>query len=263
MSPHERPPSHELSFPTTRWTLVDALAQRDSSPRGNDWNQFVGLYAPVLVVSLERKGASRADAEDIVQGLLAKLWQSDAFPGVLHEHHGRLRTYLMSCLKNLWIDAMKKNTRQKRGGGAEVVVLSELETCDPEDEAVFDQEWAKAVVLRACERLRAEYTMRGQGLFFEEGWCLLQDDGDERRATVGEELDMKANTLAVGLKRLRERLSQTVRDEVASALYQPDEEAVNGEIKHLLRALSMAGGLPSLTPCHREAQIPLNGDDGQ
>lgn len=251
------------SFPTTRWTLVKALESKSEAGDDRNWNQFISRYWQVLFNSLLRRGVSRHDAEDAVQGFLKKLWTSDTFPSCLKIESHSLRAFLSASLKNYWLDMLRKETTQKRGGRASHQELDDnLRLALPEEDPQFDQEWARATVSQACERLRIDYALRGQAEFFEQALILLEDQNQETLQNARQTLDIRANTLAVGLKRFRERLARLVREEVKASLYEPSEETLNAEIRHLLRALEQAGGIGNLVRESSRTEKAVDQNDG-
>ncbi len=57
---------------------------------------------------------------------------------------------------------------------------------------------------------------------------------------------MKKNTLNVALKRLSERLSSRIRQEVEATLTEPTPSQVNEEIRHLLAAFGESGSFSEI-----------------
>lgn len=235
------------SFPTTRWELIRSMSQGLDIEQNEGWNEFIRIYRPVLVSQLQRKGIIQSEAEDLVQGFLLKLWKSEDFAKKLSPEISRLRVYLSTGLKNWWYDECRKKFSQKRGSGIIDLsldqVLSEQVASDSIAIEQFDQEWALALVRHASSRLREEYASRDKASFFDAGLSLLDEFDEQLREARRQQFAMERNTFTVALKRLRERLIQRVREEVAATLIEPSEKEIRSEVSYLMGALSSAGGL--------------------
>ncbi|MCR5414713.1 MAG: hypothetical protein K6F50_08335 [Kiritimatiellae bacterium] len=88
-------------FPKTPTTLITRLAAAMTGEDEANWVKFFELYQPAMVVFVESFGLARStmEAEDVVQGVLAKL------VGVLREGRydgakGRFRNYLATLCRN-------------------------------------------------------------------------------------------------------------------------------------------------------------------
>ncbi len=88
-------------FPQTPTTLITRLAAAMTGEDEANWAKFFELYQPAMVSFVESFGLARSamEAEDVVQGVLAKL------VGVLREGRydgakGRFRNYLATLCRN-------------------------------------------------------------------------------------------------------------------------------------------------------------------
>src|SRR5438034_1072565 len=89
-----RPGSH-APFPLTSPALVDDLRAGEAGAP----DTFYRAYWPPLYAFLRRSGSSPHDAEDLVQGFCAHLIEKNVLKA-LDLRKGRLRTFLIRCLKN-------------------------------------------------------------------------------------------------------------------------------------------------------------------
>ncbi|HJU26588.1 MAG TPA: hypothetical protein VJ722_07940, partial [Rhodanobacteraceae bacterium] len=98
--------------------------------------------------------------------------------------------------------------------------------------SVFEREWARATLNAALQRLRQEAEAAGKlALFDRLGEFLVEapDESDYERAAA--DLNLRRNTLAVAVHRLRHRLRELVRKELS------ETTADHGDMQQELRAL--------------------------
>ncbi len=168
-----RPPSGaRLREIATRWSLVPRAAEQDDRARRERWRAFLDVYRAPMVryaEALRRRlpaAAQRAfEAEDAVQAFLAacleKGWLAAAAPGATR----RFRALLQTLLRR-WIGREADHAlaaRRRPPPGADPVSLEELlegddRTAAPDELGrAFDRDWAREMVARALERLRATH----------------------------------------------------------------------------------------------------------
>jgi RNA polymerase sigma-70 factor (ECF subfamily) len=229
-------------FPSTRWTLVVQAAQTISPDSQQALEELCRTYWPPLYAFLRRSGSDNHEAKDIVQGYLARLLERQDLRSVAPAH-GRFRSYLLAGLRNFLASEYRRETAQKRGGGA---VLS-LETEGLGAEAFFDRDgvapdeaydrsWAETVLRRALHSLQAEYTARGRSALFDVLKPALTGDTADDHATWGGALGMTSGAVAVAVHRLRLRLRELVRLEVAQTVHDPAD--IDEEMRTLKSILS-------------------------
>ncbi|YCM46030.1 hypothetical protein V2O64_08375 [Verrucomicrobiaceae bacterium 227] len=239
-------PSGQSAFPRTRWTVVRRMADDRKVVRLEGWREFADVYWKVLVDWLERQGVSSPNAEDLVQGFIEKLWKSEGFASRLDPEGGKLRSFLLTSLKNWQREQIAYDHRQKRGGSDEHLELDETHGYQPERDEHYDRAWARATLTQACRLLREEYQQRDSARLFDEGLALLDDRDAQKFEAACKVLKMKANSLNVALKRLRERLSVRIRREVEATLVEPTAGQVNDEIRHLLASFGKIGSFSEI-----------------
>ena len=236
--------SQKTLFPVTRWTVVQRMSDGRHSVKLQAWSDFSETYWPALVIWLERRGVCSSDAQDLVQGFLKKLWSSEDFTMRLSPNQGKLRSFLLKALRNWQKDSILHDARLKRGG---LEIHIELDDSIPSDEDdLYDQAWARATLRRACLSLRARYLAQGNLAFFDHALPFVESREPSDTREMIARFGMSENTVNVSLKRLRERLANTLRGEVSATLVKPTEADVDDELRHLLQAFGRSGSFADL-----------------
>jgi len=229
--------SAHAEFPSTLWSLVlKAGESPNSSPALED---LCRAYWLPLYSFLRRQGHSPHDAEDLVQGFLARLLAREDLAGV-EPGKGRFRTFLLTALRNFTIKQALRDKAFKRGGGQFAISINAEEAerlCGPDltassPESAFDRRFAQAVVSRAFSALQEEHRARGKGEFFAILAPFLDgaEPGGYESAAV--QLGMAPGTVAVTVHRMRGRLRELVRAEVRQLCSSATDE--EQELRHLL-----------------------------
>ncbi len=208
-------------FPTTRWSVLVA-GREDPLQARSALEYLCEAYRRPVLAYVRQRVASRAEAEDLTQSFFATLIErrieSRADP-----LRGRFRALLLTSLKHFLTNAEASRCAAIRGGGAAHLSLdasTEVESArgdDPED--VFLRHWALAVLQRATQRMRGEAEAAGKLALFDalRGY-LIEPPEAEDYARLAQHFDMRSNTLAVAVHRLRQRLRDAVRDELAETV---------------------------------------------
>jgi len=230
-------------FPSTQWSKVlnaGAGASTGDCPALED---LCRAYWPPLYSFLRRQGHSPHDAEDLVQGFLARLLGREDLAEVGPEK-GRFRTFLLTSLRNFVIKQALREKALKRGGGQIPISINAEEAerlCGPDlsatsPEAAFDRRFAQAVVARAFAALREEHRARGKEEFFATLAPYLDGAEPEGYEKVAAQLGLASGTVAVTIHRMRSRLRELLRAEVRQLCSSAAEE--EQEMKHLLEVWS-------------------------
>jgi RNA polymerase sigma factor (sigma-70 family) len=139
----------------TRPSLL--LRIRDADDRAA-WEEFVGLYAPLVYRFARRRGLQDADASDVSQQVLQAVAQSarrlDYDPG-----RGSFRGWLLTVTRNILINALKRKDRQPIATG-ETSFHERLEAQPAPrvpDEAIWEQEYQRSRLAWAAERVRPRF----------------------------------------------------------------------------------------------------------
>ena len=103
-------------------------------------------------------------------------------------------------------------------------------------DAIFDRQWALALLERVLQRLAAEMDRTGRSLLFDRlKPSLLGDSQAASYADVAGELGMTEGAVKVAAHRLRGRYRELLRDEIAQTVADPAD--VDDEIRDLFHAL--------------------------
>jgi RNA polymerase sigma factor (sigma-70 family) len=231
-------------FPATRWSVILRAAKEPTADSRAALEDLCRLYWPALYTFLRRSGHSPEDAQDLVQGYLVRLLEREDLAGVGPEK-GRFRSYLLAGLRNFLVSEARRDGARKRGGGAVVLSLEIANaeaicgsalTDDSTPDRAYDRRWAAGILERALEALRQEHLARGKGPLFETLKGSLADSADGDYAALGGRLDMTSGAVAVAIYRLRLRLRELVREEVAQTVSSVAE--LEEEMGNLLSILS-------------------------
>ncbi len=230
-------------FQTTRWSLV--LQTRDANARHALEELCRSYRGPVL--TYVRRSVSRAgDAEDLTQAFFERLLAHRAYEQA-DPARGSFRAFLLTALRRFLINAEAFNRATKRGGGSEPVPLfewsdvGEMEpdalVTDESPETAFDRSFALAVLRRAMVQLQAEAATAGKADQFAtlKGF-LSEEPGAADYVELAQRLGMRANTVAVTVHRLRQRLRTLVRSELDDTSDNAQTSAA--EYAHLRRAMA-------------------------
>jgi RNA polymerase sigma-70 factor (ECF subfamily) len=87
----------------TSLTLLEKLRCREDQ---ESWSRFVGLYTPLLLHGVRRKGLQDADAEDVVQEMLVRL--IDRLPEYTRGEGQTFRGWLFRVCRNLGRDYRRR-----------------------------------------------------------------------------------------------------------------------------------------------------------
>ncbi|HZX91637.1 MAG TPA: sigma factor [Rudaea sp.] len=228
-------------FDTTRWSMV-VRARGDSRDARDALGSLCRAYRPPVVAYIRSRGYA-GDAEDLAQTFFARFLE-DAYHTVADPARGRFRAFLLTALKRFLINADVEAHALKRGGGMRIDALADeapsgadwlINSASPE--RAFERSWAIAVLDAAMTRLRQEAEQAGKGALFEQLREFLTerpDEADYARAAAA--LNLRRNTLAVAVHRLRHRLRELVREELAQTTACKDDLDV--ELRELRATLS-------------------------
>lgn len=228
------------AFPTTQWTAVVTAGDRSSPEARQAMAQLCRKYWYPLYVFVRRQGPRAEDAQDLTQAFFAHLLERNCIAAA-DPHRGRFRTFLLASLKHFMIDQWQCATAAKRGGNRTVIsldaqVAEDRYRCEPADdltpERVYEQRWAVALLDAVMERLQQEYVAAGRAVEFDAIKRLAYDmDGSVTYADIVAQLNMTEGALKTAVYRVRIRLAQMVRSEIAQTVVSLDE--VDDEIRQL------------------------------
>ena len=233
------------SFPNTRWSVVLAARQQFCPESAAALEAICRTYWYPLYAYVRRAGQSPHDAQDLTQEffcrLLEKRWLDAVDP-----HKGKLRTFLITALKNFMHKEWRHASAQKRGGAS---VPVQIDTVFAEsrlaadsrarggDEA-FDRQWALTLLELTMTRLREEFVSAGKPADFDVlKNCLLADRGGIDYGGVAKEMGSSEGAARVAVHRLRKRFREIYREEISQTL--ADGANLDEEVRYLAEALAV------------------------
>lgn len=229
------------SFQATRWTLVQRAKEANTIDAQEALNVLCSLYWRPLYVFARSYGRGMEDAEDMVQGFLAKGVEKALFTAAKREK-GKMRTFLLTAFKRYMRDEYVKSVAQKRGDGkvdTTDIATEEARWVDAEAEdptVSFDKRWAIIVVESAREQLRKKYAGEGKEAFYEELSECLTGEVDGGYQAIADRLGVSLSSVKVGVHRLRKRFGEMLRAEIVETL--GGGEDPDRELKYLIGILS-------------------------
>lgn len=243
----DSPHSSAANFAATRWTLILRARGQTPEARAALSELCEAYYQPVLRF-LCREGRHDDAARELTQEFFARVLAGSGFDAADPER-GRFRSYVLGALKHFLADQRKHEHRLKRGSGVAETSLdaagpdddsSPLQIADtalPTPDALFDREWALAVIGRAMDVLEREFAAGGKADQFNtlKPW-LMGEAPSMSQADAARRLGLSEGAVKVGIHRLRKRFRDAVRAEISQTLRDPS--LVDEELRHLIAALS-------------------------
>lgn len=234
-------PPRRARFPTTRWSLVQALSRPGDERASAALATLCEQYWFPIYAFIRRSGRSADAAADLTQSFLATVIEKGTF-GEVRQDRGRFRAFLLGSLKHFLANEYHHTRREKRGGGRmlEPLEFDEGErryAREPADmstpEEMYEAQWARDVFAAArarLETLHGEGWMRGSRFFAP----LLEhvlDEAPVSFSVLAARLQTSEGSLRVMAHRVRQKLGECLRDTIAETLQSPEE--VEAELRHL------------------------------
>jgi len=230
------------NFQTTQWSVVRKAIGTDEAKASQGLAAICNTYWYPLYTYLRRSGYKPQDAEDLTQGFFEHLIKNNILAST-DPSKGRLRHFLLACLRNHASNERDKANAKKRGAS----LLSSFDAISAEErysaaeadelppDRLFQREWALAMLGQAMDALQAEFHAAGKGELFESLRPFLGfgPEPTDRYEEISTRLGIPAGTLKSHVHRMRDRWRALLFEIVASTLDNPTED----EIRHELRDL--------------------------
>ena len=240
-------PPGAKGFPTTSWNLIRRAANLDAHDSRAALAALCEAYWEPLYAFLRRRGCSKEDAEDLVQGFFARLLEANRLDQLTPER-GSFRGFVLVALKNFVSTTRAGGRAFKREGGRPHLPFT-LDLDDGEHryaqesaiqrspEETYERRWALTLLSNVLGYLRVEKEKAGELELFQslEGFLPggLQEASYE---SVAAKLKMTSGAVKVAVHRLRKRYRELLRAEISNLVNESSE--VDEELRYLHGVLS-------------------------
>jgi DNA-directed RNA polymerase specialized sigma24 family protein len=220
-------PDTGVPFPATRVSVVQGASSDDVALRERAVGEIASVYwAPVYTYVRLQWRLEVDDACDATQEFFERALRRDLF-AKYDPSKARFRTYVRLCLDSFMANEARAERRDKRGGGLVHLPIDDVEQLvglysgerAPDDEALFDREWLRALIATALEALRAQCLGSGKDVQFAMMHLYDVECADaETKPTYGDlaqrfdvPVTQVTNYLAWARRQLREHVLATLR----------------------------------------------------
>jgi RNA polymerase sigma factor (sigma-70 family) len=234
-------------FPETRWSIVQRAQGTEPTVEARRALEDIckGYWLPIYSF-VRRTGVRPAEAEELTQEFLMRMVEGEYLAKAERER-GKLRTFLLACVKHFLAGHRRTSNRLKRGGGQVVISIDQAVAehgyaAEPVDEltpeVVFERRWAMSLMNQVMEALGKQMELEGKRALFDGllPFTHLQAPSTSI-ADAAEKLGMNEASVKMAISRLRQRLRDRLREAVAETLA-PGED-LEAEMLHL-RSLLVA-----------------------
>lgn len=230
-------------LPTTRWSLVVRAGEfsGDASARlsaRQSLEELCQIYWPALYGYLRRRGRSRQDAEDLIQGFFTDLLQRESI-ATADASRGRFRAFLYASLDHYVANQHRRDNAVKRGSATYTFSIdggqadesdrslgvTEIADRSIDPARLFDRQWAHCLIRQTVRALEQEYQAKGKGEWFAKLSPMLTstDTDSQTRQQIARDLGLSSTALKVAIHRLRATYRQRLIDAVAQTVEDPED----------------------------------------
>lgn len=222
--------------------MVRAVDKDDSSIAKKALAELCQQYWYPLYCFVRSKVSNSHDAADIVQGFFVRLLEKESIE-MADQARGRFRNFLLASITNFLKNRHRGAMALKRGGDIQHLSIDfskaderfKLEPIDQlTPEKIFERSWALELIDCCLQKLRQRYEKQEKSKLFE-SLCGSLLGGDVRYADIAEELELSENAVKVAAHRMRQRLGDEIRAEIANTV--DDASDIDTELKHLMLAI--------------------------
>jgi DNA-directed RNA polymerase specialized sigma24 family protein len=213
-------------FPATRHSVIARIREADPQARRDAFGELIsGYWQPVYAHLRVTWRLAPEDAQDLTQGFFSEAFQK-AWLERFEPEKARFRTFVRVCADRFVMNRRQSASRQKRGGGVELIsldfgdaerhVLEAACAPTPDADAFFQQEFVRALFERAVGAVRREYEVSGRSVQFTlfERHDLASEEGvsyASLAAEFGLSTTQVSNSLAQTRRRFREHALRALR----------------------------------------------------
>jgi len=231
-------------FSTTHWNLVLAAGDSRNPEARQALAALCEIYWSPVYVLIRCRGHGLEEARDLTQSFFLRILERGSLK-VASPERGRFRSFLRVTLRNYLNDERIREATQKKGGQSLRIPLdlTEAEASlavdlveDRDPEKAFEIRWARTLLSRALDRLRAELGQSADAVRWRRLEPLLTGQSRSGYKAVARELGMTESAVKVAIHRLRKRYGEALRAEVAQTV--SNEEQVDDEVRYLLTVVT-------------------------
>jgi hypothetical protein len=240
-------PASAGRFPTTHWSRVARAADPASPHAQAALAELCSAYWYPIYALIRRNGRGPDEALDLTQDYFARLLDKGALVAADHRK-GRFRAFLRTDCGFFLSHEHEHGRALKRGGGRALLSIDARDAegrylREPADnttpEHLFDRTWALKLLDAVLDRLAGEYADTGRAAQFEALQGVLGGGSHAiPYAALAPQLGTTEGAIQQAVQRLRKRYRAILREEIAATLDEPDEAAIDDEIRGLFAALA-------------------------
>lgn len=239
-------PPHPASFMQTQWTQVRRAVDEQAMGSQEALGQLCRNCWYPIYAFIRSSGKSPEDAEDLCQGFFERVIRTRLLASADPEK-GRLRTFLLTCLKRYMADEHDRVMAQKRGAGRVVefdsLSAEEQYLAEPRDmvtpDRLYQRQWALQIIEHAMKSVQAAWLEEGKAALFTalQPYLGFSQSNEPNYQATADQLGLNLNTLKSHIRRLRERWRQEIMTQVAATLDNPTPEQIKEELRELTGSL--------------------------
>lgn len=213
-------------MPTTHWTLIQRLASGDLERKQAALDELCQAYYYPLYCQIRRRGLDHHDAGDALHDFMARLLRQDSFSAADPER-GRLRSYLLTALRH-FLASRHQQAAHRHARETSLEARSAMDAAEgryaQDDSAhhespdrLFDRQWAKELMRRVLQQLRARHEAKGKAAFFDAIQPVLLSGGslrDHDTAALAARMQLSPGALRTALMRLLQEYREALRNEI-------------------------------------------------
>jgi RNA polymerase sigma-70 factor (ECF subfamily) len=236
-------PSPQHSFQTTHWSLVRRAVGGEDPAAKQALAAICEAYWYPIYAFIRRSGKNPPDAEDLTQSFFARLLER-AVLAAADPEKGRLRSFLLACVRNFLADERDRSNAQKRGEAVltsfDAASAEERYATEPTDDLspdrLFQRRWALTLLNHSLNLLDREFAAQGKAEIFTalRPFLGFGIDAQQSYEQLAPKLGLPTGTLKNQVFRMRKRWRDLLLEQVAATLDEPTPEEVRLELSELM-----------------------------